>query len=221
LLRYQGITIDRVDAENLAENQHAVRIEDGFEKDSARTKPFVICGEALPGYDIEVRNELGCSVPDRHCGTLFVRGPSVMSGYFGEPELTQEVLSSDSWLNTGDLAYRIKDSIVITGREKDLIILNGRNIWPQEDVAVLVLECRETNEAKRMSLVNRLHGEIRTELGIDCFIELVPRNTLPRTTSGKLSRSGARKDFLKRMENGQTEDPFTVMQGPVLMKKAG
>jgi fatty-acyl-CoA synthase len=244
----RGITVDRVDAENLAENQHASPIEAGFKKDPARVKPFVICGEALPGYDIEVRDELGCSVSDRQCGTLFVRGPSVMSGYFGEPELTQEILSSDGWLNTGDLAYRIKDSIVITGREKDLIILNGRNIWPQdmeflaeqqpglrtgdasafsvsgpngENVAVLVLECRETNEAKRMSLVNRLHGEIRTELGIDCFIELVPRNTLPRTTSGKLSRSGARKDFLKRMENGQTEDPFTVMQGPVLMKKAG
>jgi fatty-acyl-CoA synthase len=244
----QGITVDRVDAESLAENQHAVRIEAGFEKDSARIKPFVICGEALPGYDIEVRDESGCSLPDRQCGTLFVRGPSVMSGYFGEPELTREILSTDGWLNTGDLAYRIKDSIVITGREKDLIILNGRNIWPQdmeflaeqqpglrtgdasafsvsspngENVAVLVLECRETNEAKRMNLVNRLHGEIRTELGIDCFIELVPRNTLPRTTSGKLSRSGARKDFLKRIENGQTEDPFTVMPGPVLMKKAG
>ena len=171
-----------------------------------------------------------------------------MSGYFGEPELTQEILSSDGWLDTGDLAYRIKDSIVITGRKKDLIILNGRNIWPQdmeflaeqqpgmrtgdasafsvpgpngEEVAVLVLECRETNEAKRTSLVNKLHGEIQTELGIDCFIELVPRNTLPRTTSGKLSRSGARKDFLKRIENGQTEDPFSVMHGPVLMKKAG
>jgi fatty-acyl-CoA synthase len=90
-----------------------------------------------------------------------------------------------------------------------------------DDIAVLVLECRLTDEAKRTDLVNRLHAEIRTELGIDCFIELVPRNTLPRTTSGKLSRSGARKDFLKRVENGQTQDPFSVIHGPVLMKKAG
>jgi fatty-acyl-CoA synthase len=243
----KGVCVDRVDAEKLAENQQALPFEEGSEKSTSRIKPFVICGEALPGYDIEVRDEQGNNLPERHCGTLFVRGPSVMSGYLGEPDLTREVLSSDGWLNTGDLAYRINDSIVITGREKDLIILNGRNIWPQDmeflaeqqpglrtgdasafsvtgpngqDVAVLVLECRETNEAKRMNLVIRLHGEIRTELGIDCFIELVPRNTLPRTTSGKLSRSGARKDFLKRVENGQTEDPFTVMHGPVLIKKA-
>ena len=171
-----------------------------------------------------------------------------MSGYFGEPELTREVLSSDGWLNTGDIAYYVNEDIVITGREKDMIILNGRNIWPQdieflaeqqpelrtgdasafsvstprgEDIAVLVLECRQTDEAKRADLVNRMHAMIRTELGIEVFIELVPRNTLPRTTSGKLSRSGARKDFLKRVENGLTEDPFNVFHDTVPMRKAG
>jgi fatty-acyl-CoA synthase len=170
-----------------------------------------------------------------------------MSGYFGEKELTDEVLSSNGWLNTGDLAYRIKDDIFITGRQKDLIILNGRNIWPQDmeflaeqqpdlrtgdasafsvtspngdDIAVLVIECRANEEAKRADLVNRIHSAIRTELGIDCFIELVARNTLPRTTSGKLSRSGARKGFLKRIENGQTLDPFAEAHEPALMKKA-
>ena len=94
------------------------------------------------------------------------------------------------------------------------VTLNG------EDIAVLVIECRETNEAKRNNLVNRLQAEIRTELGIDCFIELVPRNTLPKTTSGKLSRSGARKDFLKRVADGQTQDPFSPVHAETLMKKA-
>ena len=170
-----------------------------------------------------------------------------MSGYFGEKKLTDDVLSSDGWLNTGDLAYRVKNDIIITGREKDLIILNGRNIWPQdmeflaeqqpdlrtgdasafsvtsprgEDIAVLVIECRATEEAKRADLVSRLHSAIRTELGIDCFIELVARNTLPRTTSGKLSRSGARKGFLKRIDNGETVDPFAEVQDSALIKKA-
>jgi len=80
---------------------------------------------------------------------------------------------------------------------------------------------RHLEEAKRADLVNRVHSAIRTELGIDCFIELVARNTLPRTTSGKLSRSGARKDFLKRIENGHTLDPFAEAHAePALMKKA-
>jgi fatty-acyl-CoA synthase len=243
----QGIKVDYVDAEHMAETQEAILLEDDWRSAATKSRQFVICGEPLPGYEVEVRDELGRNLPDRHCGTLFVRGPSVMSGYFGEKELTDEVLSSQGWLNTGDLAYRIKDDIIITGREKDLIILNGRNIWPQDmeflaeqqpdlrtgdasafsvtspkgvDIAVLVIECRATDEAKRADLVNRVHSAIRTELGIDCFIELVARNTLPRTTSGKLSRSGARKGFLKRIENGQTLDPFAEVHEPALMKEA-
>jgi fatty-acyl-CoA synthase len=243
----QGIKVDYVDAEQMAESQTAIPLESDKGSSADKSREFVICGEPLPGYEVEVRDEHGCSLPDRQCGTLFVRGASVMSGYFGEKELTDEVLSSEGWLNTGDLAYRVQDDIVITGREKDLIILNGRNIWPQdmeflaeqqpdlrtgdasafsvtspagEDIAVLVIECRATEEAKRADLVSRLHSAIRTDLGIDCFIELVARNTLPRTTSGKLSRSGARKGFLKRIEDGQTVDPFAEIHETELMKKA-
>ena len=55
--------------------------------------------------------------------------------------------------------------------------------------------------------MDTLQGLVCSELGIECYIELVPRNTLPRTTSGKLSRSGAKRDFLQRVANGQTEPP--------------
>jgi fatty-acyl-CoA synthase len=149
-----------------------------------------------------------------------------MSGYFGDLKSTRDVLSPDGWLNTGDLAYRVGNGIVITGREKDLIIINGRNIWPQDleylaeqqpevrtgdassfsvpdadgkEKAVMMVQCRESDEEKRADLREHLRSLIREEFGIDCLIELVPRNTLPRTTSGKLSRSGARREYLKRV----------------------
>ena len=242
-----GISTDSIHSELLAASQDAVAAMDITGQEGSNIKNFVVCGKPLPGYDIEIRNEDGQVLPDRKCGTLFVRGPSVMSGYFGENELTREVLSQEGWLNTGDIAYRIEDNLVITGREKDMIIINGRNIWPQdleylaeqqpelrtgdtsafavqgaggEDVAVLVIECRETNLEKREGLNQRLQSTILKELGIDCFIELVPRNTLPRTTSGKLSRSGAKKDFLKRVASGQTDEPFAAINAPRLMKKA-
>jgi fatty-acyl-CoA synthase len=176
-------------------------------------------------------------LPERHCGTVCVKAPSVMSGYFNDPEVTAEALSPDGWLNTGDLGYRIGDSLVITGRVKDLIIINGRNIWPQdleylaeqqsevrtgdasafsvpggdgEERAVLVIQCRESDVAERASLIERLRSLIREELGIDCFIELVPPHTLPRTSSGKLSRSGARRDFLKRIGSERLVQPQTM-----------
>ena len=67
------------------------------------------------------------------------------------------------------------------------------------ELAVLVIECRLTRPAVQVDLVKRLHGLVRKEIGIECKIELVPRNGIRRTTSGKLSRSAMRTDYLKRL----------------------
>ena len=74
----------------------------------------------------------GGALPERRVGRIFVRGPGLMRGYFGRPEETAAVLSPDGWLDTGDLGYRLGGEIVVTGRAKDLIIVNGRNVWPQD-----------------------------------------------------------------------------------------
>jgi fatty-acyl-CoA synthase len=230
----QGVDIDHVDGSALAEEQKALPLHPAQGKTMAFSNKFTNCGAPLPGFDIEIRDDAGQILPERHCGTLFVRGPSVMSGYFGDLKSTREVLSPDGWLNTGDLAYHVGNSLVITGREKDLIIINGRNVWPQdleylaehqpevrtgdasafsvpgqsgEEQAVMMVQCRESDEAKRADLQERLHSRVRQEYGIDCLIELVPRNTLPRTTSGKLSRSGARKEYLKLVAAEQLDIP--------------
>jgi fatty-acyl-CoA synthase len=237
----QGVDVDHVNGDALAEEQKALPLHPTRNNRTATSTPFTNCGAPLPGFDAEVRDDQGRVLPERFCGTLFVRGPSVMSGYFGDLKATRKVLSPDGWLNTGDLAYRVGNSIFITGRAKDLIIINGRNIWPQdleflaekqpevrtgdasafsipgqdgEEAAVMMVQCRETDESKRADLQGRLHSQVRREFGIDCLIELVPRNTLPRTTSGKLSRSGARKEYLKRVNAEQLEaskgDPYAA-----------
>ena len=226
----QGLRQDYIDPEYLAQFQIALPVGDGLHNETMRVKTFVNCGEPMPGYEIEIRDSSGLELPERNVGTLFVRGPSVMTGYFEDAEATGDVLSPDGWFNTGDLAYRIGRSLFITGREKDMIIINGRNIWPQDleylaehqpevrsgnasafsvpgpdgdEQAVLVIQLREKDENRRAELTKRMEKLVREEFGIDCFIELVPRHTLPRTTSGKLSRSKARKDFLKRKAASQ------------------
>jgi fatty-acyl-CoA synthase len=243
----QGADLDKVDITALAEEQKAVPLHPGQTGEAGRSTSFTNCGAPLPGFEVEVRDANGQVLPERHCGTLYVRGPSIMSGYFGDLKSTREVLSPDGWLNTGDLAYRVGNGIVITGREKDLIIINGRNIWPQdleylaeqqpevrtgdassfsvpdadgEERAVMMVQCRESDEKKRADLRERLRSLIREEFGIDCLIELVPRNTLPRTTSGKLSRSGARKEYLKRVAAAQAEEPGEDRYGAALRQRA-
>ncbi len=219
-----GIVVDEVDAEQLSEQQLAIPATHMLEP-GRRTKKLVNCGPPLPGHEIQTRSEHGEILPDRQCGTIHVRGPSIMTGYLGDPAATAEVLSEDGWLNTGDIGYLVDGTLVITGREKDMIIINGRNIWPQDleflaeqqpgvrpgdssaisipaedgsEIAVMVVQYRETDENKRRELSGRITAVIREELGIDCMIELVSAHTLPRTSSGKLSRAGTRRDYLKR-----------------------
>jgi len=216
-----GVKIDAVDGELLSETGEARPYVSG----QGRLKEFVDCGAPLPGFTVEVRGDDGEVLPERHVGRIHLRSASVMTGYYNAPGPTSEVLSADGWLNTGDLGYMAHGVLFLTGRAKDLLIINGRNIWPQDleslaeqqpevrptdasafsvpgsdgtEVAVLVVQCRETDPRQQAELADRLHEAISQEFGIRCLIELVPPHTLPRTSSGKLSRSVTRKEFLER-----------------------
>ncbi len=218
-----GATSDVVDIDVLSREGRARPLAAG--EGSSRAKAFIDCGRPLSGFEVEIRDEQGRSLPERAIGRIFLRGASVMTGYFGNPEASREVLSADGWLNTGDLGYRVDGALHLTGRAKDLMIIKGRNIWPQDlehlaeqqpevrptdssafsitdavegETAVLVVQCREADAHKLAALADRLQQAIYAEFGIQCLIELVPPHTLPRTSSGKLSRSTARKEFLQR-----------------------
>ena len=192
-----------------------------------RGRHFVNCGTPLPDYEIEIRDGDETVLDDWHSGVIYLRGPSVMSGYFNLPEESSHALDEDGWLNTGDIGYLVDGVLTITGRKKDLIIIHGRNIWPQdlehiaeaepavrsgdavafsvpdhegEELCVLLVQCRETDSKKRNNLVRRLSALMRLEMSLDCYVELVPIHTLPKTSSGKLSRAKARLDFISSHE---------------------
>jgi fatty-acyl-CoA synthase len=215
----EGAQHDLVDGAILEAEHRAVPPRD----EAARTRAFVLCGRMLPGHDIEVRDEAGHPVPDRSVGRIFVRGPSLMTGYFGAPEETARVMTAGGWLDTGDLGYLVDGQVVITGRAKDLIIVNGRNLWPQDlewateaeiaalrsgDVVVFsvdgeadeqvvaLIQCRTTDPATREALTTEIANVFRGRHGVDSKIVLVPPHSLPQTSSGKLSRSRARTMYL-------------------------
>lgn len=210
--------VDHVDRSDL-ENQMATPVSPGK---SARS--LVACGPALPGHAFEIRDEAGNTLPERRIGRIFFKGPSVMAGYFRQPELTAEALSADGWLDTGDLGYLLDGEIVITGRAKDLIIINGRNIWPQDlewtaeslpdlrrgdaaafsivgddeqEQVVVLIQCRISDLAARTKLKQDIAGLLQRAMGVEARVELVPPKGLPQTSSGKLSRSKAKANFLQ------------------------
>jgi fatty-acyl-CoA synthase len=186
-------------------------------------REFALCGKVLPGHVIEVRGSNGKALGERQVGRIFAAGPSLMKAYFGAPEETRRVLDGDGWLDTGDLGYTLDGQIVITGRAKDLIIVHGRNVWPQDlewtaerqieglrsgDVAafqvatddeekvVALVQCRTREPVRRAELRDCTATTLRVAHGLEVEVVLVPPHSLPQTSSGKLSRSRARSLYL-------------------------
>jgi fatty-acyl-CoA synthase len=204
----------------LLESRHlALPVHDA----ESRVRSFVRCGYPLPGHQIEIRDPSGNILPDRHIGHVYARGPSLMQGYFGAPTETAQVLTHDGWLNTGDLGFFADGEIVISGRAKDLIIVNGRNLWPQDlewtaeaeltqlrsndvavfsvngetdEVVVALVQCRVGDQAGREALAAEIANIFRARYAVEAKVVLVQPRSLPQTSSGKLSRSRARTIYL-------------------------
>jgi fatty-acyl-CoA synthase len=214
----EGFRAEALDVDVLERDQTAVTPT----VRSKRVREFALCGPALPGHELEVRGEDGRVQPERQVGRIFARGPSLMESYYGQPEETARVLSPDGWLDTGDLGYFTEGQIVITGRAKDLMIVNGRNVWPQDlewtaeaeapqlrsgDVAVFsvptegeenvvaLVQCRSSDPDARERLRLDIAGCLRVRHGVETEVVLVSPHALPRTSSGKLSRSRAKAMF--------------------------
>ena len=220
----EGIRVELVEEERLS----------GTPRDlsrPARYRAIVNCGKAVKDMVLEVRGESGHALPDHHIGKVWCKGPSVMHSYFRDPESTADCLV-DGWLDTGDMGYLVDGYLFIVGRAKDMIIINGKNHWPQdiewaveqlpgfhqgdiaafsvetesgEEVPAVLVHCRVSDPEERIRLHDQIRDKVRSITGMNCVIELVPPRTLPRTSSGKLSRAKAKTLYL----SGEIE-PFKL-----------
>ena len=217
----QGFQSLKVDAGTLVDRKIAVRLQ----VEGRKYSEFVNCGRPLPEHIVKVVDDAGQELPDLKVGSVLVQGSSIMTGYFNNPEDTRKTLQPGNWLDTGDLGFLFEGDLYVTGRRTDVIIVNGRNIRAQDieelaeqqpevrtreasafgitdanDVTtiVLVIECRLTSITDRQSLTTRLQRLVYMAFGVNCLVELVPPHTLPRTSSGKLSRFAARQGFIQR-----------------------
>ena len=222
----EGIRVELVEEESLSGAR-------GDLSRPARYRAIVNCGKPLPDMTVEIRGEDGSVRGDHQIGKVWCHGPSVMHSYFRNEEATQDCLV-DGWLDTGDMGYMADGYLFIVGRAKDMIIINGKNHWPQDiewaveqlpgfnhgDVAAFSMEtasgeeapavlvhCRVSDPDERRKLHAQIRDKVSSVTGMKCVVELVPPRTLPRTSSGKLSRAKAKKMYLA----GDIE-PFKVLE---------
>ena len=220
----EGIQVELVEETQLSGGAHAGDRPQRF-------RAIVNCGKPCRDMEVEIREEDGTPLPEKAIGKVWCRGPSVMVGYFRDPEATDACLK-DGWLDTGDMGYLSEGYVYIVGRAKDMIIVNGRNHWPQdiewaveqlpgfkqgdiaafaittpggEETPAVLVQCRTSDENERLRLRDEIRERVRSVTGMNCVIELVPPRTLPRTSSGKLSRAKARNLYL----NGEIK-PYSL-----------
>ena len=172
-------------------------------------------GLPIPSTDVEIRDDDGNTLATGGIGEICVRGPQVMRGYWQRPEATAEVLSADGWLRTGDIGRMDEQGFVyIEDRKKDMIIVSGFNVYPNEveDVATAhpgVLEAAaigiphaQSGEAVRLFVVRRDPALTAEDVIAHCREQLtrykiprevVFRDDLPKTNVGKILRRELRE----------------------------
>ena len=220
-----GLVVDPVDQRVLEGDRYAAPVDD--HGDLTRQPPpgvrrLARLGRPVPGLEIRiVEPATGDTMAPREVGELEIRGTSVTPGYYGNPAATRAVFR-DGWLRTGDLAYTVDGELVVCGRIKDVIIVGGRNVFPEDveraaaevdgvragNVIAFGVDGRKGREslvvvaetkAEDPAPVRRAVGQrVLDVIGLPPLeIILVEPGSLPKTSSGKLQRSRCRQQYLE------------------------
>jgi fatty-acyl-CoA synthase len=217
-------------------------------EESPQATTIVQCGPAFEGHDIQVfaLDDEASERPlaEREVGELRLRGPSLMTGYFHEPETTTQAFAG-GWLKTGDIGYLAGGQVHICGRSKEVIIVNGRNYYPQDleweagkvegvrkgnvisfgtmkphndrERVVICFETSVTGEVELTALKGEVRRVVQQAVGltVDDVLPLAV-GILPKTSSGKLQRAKTRELYETGVLLGRT--PARVVD-PVTVAK--
>jgi fatty-acyl-CoA synthase len=212
----RGMRCDAVDHAALSTERRAAPVASGGLRVPS-------CGVAMPGLDLRVADGSGRPVEERGIGEVQVRGPSITSGYINDPDATRASRTPDGWLRTGDLGYLAGGELHVCGREKDVIVIRGRNLHAHDLEAVagrvegvraghaVALGVQFEGEGERLVVIaesrqyerpERIADAIRRELDLTINavpheVCVVPPGAIPKTSSGKLKRIATRELYLR------------------------
>ena len=182
---------------------------------------FADVGYALENCEIRISDQDHQPIPDLHIGHIHIRGKNVTSGYYNNPVATAKVITSDGWLITGDLGFMCAGRLTITGRAKDIIFVNGQNVYPhdvervaeevegielgkvavcgvydesiqQDRMIVFVMHVKQSIDFA--PIAQRLKSHLNYRGGWQVH-EVLPIRRIPKTTSGKVQRFKLAEDY--------------------------
>lgn len=218
--------LDIIDRDALMEQ----RIARPADTANGPTITMVSCGRPVPNCEIRIVDADRHTLPDRHVGEIALRSDSMLSGYYRRPDETGQAMQ-DGWYFTGDLGYIADGELYITGRKKDLIIVGGKNIYPQdienilndipgvhpgrtvafgvpntqlgtEDIAV-VAEVDTEDTVEQSQIMREIRSRIAQTTDVMArYVHLVGPKWLLKTSSGKVARTANRQKFIDEVLEG-------------------
>lgn len=217
----RGYRVDRIERDRFESEGRAVPAAE-----DQPALEFVGAGKPLEDVQVRIVTSDGRDAGERVEGQLWFRGPSATAGYYRNAEATQQLMRGDGWLDSGDLAYFADGEIFITGRVKDVVIKGGRKLYPHEieDAAgrvqgvrtgcvvafgapdqrtgterlVVAAEIRRGESAEAKRIVGEITEMVNAAMGVPPdVVELLPAQSIPKTSSGKLRRNETRRLYLE------------------------
>ncbi|MGH9103758.1 MAG: AMP-binding protein, partial [Acidimicrobiales bacterium] len=201
--------------------------------------PLVSAGTPLPGVEVSVRDPEGRDAGERSTGELWVRAPFLASGYLGNATATSEAFAG-GWYRTGDLGYRVGEQLYVTGREKDVLVVAGHNVFPEDVEAVVsagpglrpgrvaafslfderlqserVVVLAEPSGDPAAVDVPRVLARLVAQLGVTSVqLHLVDAGWLVKSSSGKIARRASATKWLRdRDERATVASPAQARSG--------
>lgn len=226
LLRRYGLPTNAIHpAFGMCETSSGITYSDSFSLETSSDDTlFIELGLAIAGASLRIVDENEQIVAENTIGRLQVKGASVTSGYYQNPQANQEVFTSDDWFNTGDLGFLNQGRLTITGRQKDVIIINGLNYYCHE-IEAAVEEVKEVevsytaacavrqpgvntdklaiffntsldDDARLITLLKEIRTSVVNKVGINPdYLIPVDQEIIPKTAIGKIQRSQLSQRF--------------------------
>jgi len=226
----EPVSVDPVDARSLIVDRIAQPVRPGDDRIE-----MLSAGRPIPNTRVRILDEARRELPERHVGEIAVLSDCMLTGYYNREDLTQTTFH-EGWYLTGDLGYLARGEVYITGRKKDLIIVGGKNIYPQdleelagqvqgvhpgrvvafgvfneqsgtEDV-VVIAEAEAGDEAARRRIADEIRGLVNRGSDVALrYVRIVEPRWLLKTSSGKIARSANREKYIAEAEQERQPDP--------------